>query len=262
MKLPLINQEDAKHSVHILNQFYDKNLIPAEKKTYLTDLRNSVGPYMGVVGADGKTHYFLDAASQIATLGHGFNASVFFGTTEFLESWTNDSSTREFKEMRQAFLNFFHRKLNWKKTYMTFTHSGAEANEMALGYAYRSRVHKDANKVLAFEGSFHGRMMVTLASTWNKSKREPFEWQDYLSEYVPYPEQKDGKIFQKMPEEWRQVWNEASLKNFAIPEIWKKQIGLIISSKWRSGISEFNKTLEDRKLRVIFLIYATLQIPN
>lgn len=224
MKLPLINSEDAKHGVHILNQFYDKNLIPAEKKTYLTDLKNSVGPFMGIVGADGNTHYFLDAASQIATLGHGFNASVFFGTAEFLESWTNDSSTHEFKEMRKAFQNFFHRKLNWNKTYLTFTHSGAEANEMALGYAYRTRVHKDANKVLAFEGSFHGRMMVTLASTWNKSKREPFEWQDYLSEYVPYPEQKDGKIFQKMPESWRELWNESSLKGFSIPEKWKSLI--------------------------------------
>lgn len=224
MKLPLITAEDAKLTTEVLKKYYDNKLIPAEKKTYLTDLRNGVGPYMAVVGSDGKPHYFLDAASQIATLGHGFNSSVFFGTAEFLESWTNDFTTKEFKEMRQAFVNFFHRKLNWKKTYLTFVHSGAEANEMALGYAYKNRVHKAANKVLAFENSFHGRMMVTLAATWNKSKREPFEWQNYLAEYVPYPEQTDGKIHQKFPELWRETWNESSRLDFKIREDWKNVI--------------------------------------
>jgi acetylornithine/succinyldiaminopimelate/putrescine aminotransferase/GNAT superfamily N-acetyltransferase len=220
MKLPLINAEDAKQSLEVLKKYYENHLIPAEKKTYLTDLKNSIGPYMGVTGSDGKTHYFLDAASQIATLGHGFNTSVFFGTGQFLESWTNDSSTKEFKEMRSAFQNFFHRKLNWKKTFLTFVHSGAEANEMALGYCYQSRVHKNANKVLAFEGSFHGRMMITLMATWNKSKREPFEWQNYLAEYVPYPELENSKIHREMPSDWKSVWNESSLIQFKIPEKW------------------------------------------
>lgn len=220
MKLPLINSEDAHFSLEILKKYYENNLIPAEKKNYLTDLRHSVGPYLGIKSANGKTHYLLDAASQIATLGHGFNSSVFFGTAQFLESWTNNTDSHEFKEMRQAFLNFLDRKLNWKKTYLTFTHSGAEANEMALGYAYKNRAYRDANKVLAFEGSFHGRMMVTLAATWNKSKREPFEWQNYLAEYVPYPEIYDSKIHRDFPLNWRDFWNNSSAKKITIPEEW------------------------------------------
>jgi len=223
MKLTLINADDAKKSLEVLKKYYDSKIIPAEKKTYLSDLKNSVGPYMGVVGEDGKTHYFLDAASQIATLGHGFNASVFFGTCQFQESWTNDPTTSEFKELRKVFINFLHRKLNWKKTYLTFVHSGAEANETALGYAYRTRFNKMANKVLAFEGSFHGRMMVTLAATWNKSKREPFEWQNYLAEYVPYPEANDGVIHQNFPENWRLIWNDSSKKDFSIPTKWEEE---------------------------------------
>ncbi len=224
MQLPLINAEDAKYNLEILKKYYDQKLIPAEKKNYITDLKHSVGPYMGVIGANGKTHYFLDAASQIATLGHGFNASVFFGTAEFLESWTNDFTTAEFKEVRNAFLKFLSRKLNWKKTYLSFVHSGAEANELALGYAYRNRFYKDANKVLAFEGSFHGRMMVTLAATWNKSKREPFEWQNYLAEYVPYPESMDGQIHKAFPENWKEFWDHSSKADFKIPERWNKEI--------------------------------------
>lgn len=63
-------------------------------------------------------------------------------------------------------------------------------------------------------------MMVTLAATWNKSKREPFEWKNYLAEYVKYPELEDAKINVRIPELWRETWNEASLKNFMIPTTW------------------------------------------
>ncbi len=222
MKLPIINSNDSNLGSEILKKFYAKKMIPAEKKTYITDLKNSIGPYMGIKSSEGNTHYLLDAASQIATLGHGFNPSVFFGTTEFLETWTNDSTTKEFKDMRIAFQNFFNRKLNWKKTNLTFVHSGAEANETALGYCYKRRVNKDANKVLAFEGSFHGRMMITLAATWNKSKREPFEWKNYLAEYVKYPELDDSNINVSIPSDWREIWNEASLKEFTAPSKWSE----------------------------------------
>jgi acetylornithine/succinyldiaminopimelate/putrescine aminotransferase/GNAT superfamily N-acetyltransferase len=235
MLLPIINAEDANHGSEILKHYYANKMIPAEKKTYMTKLKDSLGPYMGIESSDGSTHYLLDAASQIATLGHGFNPSVFFGTTEFLESWMNDATTKEFKDMRTAFQNFFNRKLNWNKTSITMVHSGAEANETALGYCYRSRVHPEANKVLAFEGSFHGRMMITLAATWNKSKREPFEWKNYLAEYVKYPELNDGKINVSFPDNWREIWNEASLKDFKIPESWsndpmvKKEVDSLLS---------------------------------
>ena len=235
MKLPIINSDDSTYGLDVLKNYYANKMIPAEKKTYMTKLRASRGPYMGIEAKDGSTHYLLDAASQIATLGHGFNPSVFFGTSEFLESWTNDATTREFKDMRIAWQNFFNRKLNWKKTYLTLVHSGAEANEVALGYCYQSRINKEANKVLAFEGSFHGRMMVTLAATWNKSKREPFEWKNYLAEYVKYPELNDSQINVSMPAKWRETWNEASLINFTVPAEWsqdltvKKEIDSLLS---------------------------------
>ncbi|NOT77978.1 MAG: aminotransferase class III-fold pyridoxal phosphate-dependent enzyme [Bacteriovoracaceae bacterium] len=235
MKLPIINAQDAAAGLETLKKYYAGNMIPAEKKTYLTKLKDSVGPYMAIESSSGETHYLLDAASQIATLGHGFNPSVFFGSAQFLESWINDSTTKEFKEARQAFVNFLGRKLNWSKTFITTTHSGAEANEVALGYCYQKRVNPTANKVLAFEGSFHGRMMVTLAATWNKSKREPFEWKNYLAEYVKYPELDDSKINVKFPKDWRETWNEASLKNFKVPTSWsedlmiKKEVDVLLS---------------------------------
>lgn len=224
MKLPLINKNDSDYGNNILNKYYSLKMIPSEKKTYITKLKDSIGPYMGIEAADGSTHFMLDAASQIATLGQGFNPPIFFGTTEFLESWINDSSSLEFKNARKAYTDFFARKLNWKKAYMTIAHSGAEANEIALGYSYQRRIYKEANKVLAFEGSFHGRMMVTLAATWNKSKREPFEWKNYLAQYVKYPEIDDNKINVSFPDLWRETWDKASLQNFTIPSSWESDI--------------------------------------
>lgn len=222
MKLPLINSQDEKHANDRLAPFYQAELIPAEKKAYLTALEKSQGPYMAIEGQDGETHYMLDAASQIATLGLGFNPSVFMGVAHFLEAWTNNPHTKTFKQIHRALVKFFKRKTGWENIFLSYLNSGAEANETALGFAYKERGNKWANKVLAFEGSFHGRMMVTLSSTWNKSKREPFEWPEFLTEYCPFPELPGDEIHQPIPEGWRKFWDNASKKNFSVPAKWLK----------------------------------------
>ncbi len=222
MKLPLINAQNEKHASERLAPFYQSELIPAEKKAYLTALEKSQGPYMAIEGQDGHIQYMLDAASQIATLGLGFNPSVFMGVAHFLEAWTNNPQTKTFKQVHRALVKFLKRKTCWENIFLTYVNSGAEANETALGYAYKERGNKWANKVLAFEGSFHGRMMVTLSSTWNKSKREPFEWPEFLTEYCPFPELPGDEIHQPIPDGWRKFWDNASKKNFTVPAKWLK----------------------------------------
>lgn len=220
--LTLINTKDAEHAKNVLARFYENEMIPAEKKTYLTDLKHSEGAWLGIEGHDGKPHHFMDAASQIATLGLGFNSSVFHGAGHLLSSWTNNPEGEEFKGVHCAFRKFIKRKLGWDNLYLTYTHSGAEANETALGYCYKRRVNKDANKVLAFEGSFHGRMLISLASTWNPSKREPFEWKGYETVYCKGPSDPEGLINREAPEDWAQIWDQATLKNFSTPESWNQ----------------------------------------
>lgn len=61
-----------------------------------------------------------------------------------------------------------------------FSNSGAEANEAALKFARKfARVSGDgsANKagIVAFSGSFHGRTMGVLSTTYKSHYREPFE---------------------------------------------------------------------------------------
>ena len=104
------------------------------------------------------------------------------------------------------------RKLGWEHLATTLCHSGAEANEIALGYCHKRRVNPSAKKVLAFEGSFHGRMQISLSSTWNKSKREPFEWSDFLTEFAPFPNTKDSQQSREFNSEWIRKGGDTNTK--------------------------------------------------
>jgi predicted acetylornithine/succinylornithine family transaminase len=59
-----------------------------------------------------------------------------------------------------------------------FCNSGAEANEAAFKFARRRAREAggpDKHEIVAFDGSFHGRLFGTLAATDRPSYREPFE---------------------------------------------------------------------------------------
>ena len=248
--LKLIENSDEIFAETYLNQYYQTDMIPAEKKKYLTNLRSSIGPYMGIESKDGESHYLMDAASQIATLGLGFNPSQFFGTAHLIESWTNNSHSSEFKQFRKGFEAFLQRKLNWTRLFTTFCHSGAEANEIALGYCYKNRKNINAKKILAFEGSFHGRMMMTLTSTWNKSKREPFEWPEFQTEYVKYPGIQTTEIHPEVPSKWKNFWSNSCLASIDIPGEWQQDPQL--NSEIQSLLS-VHKLLFEKKIFSIII---------
>ncbi len=222
MKLNLIQKSDESYAAKKLAAYYEGSLLPAEKKQYLTELKSSHGPYMGIEGADGKPHYLMDAASQIATLGLGFNPSVFLGPAHYLESWTNENHTKVAKELRASFEAFLKRKAGWESLHTTFCNSGAEANEIALGYCYKNRKYKKANKVLAFEGSFHGRMLVSLQATWNPSKREPFLFPGFDATFCDYPELIDDQVNLEVPKGWQEFWDNATNRELKTPKEWDK----------------------------------------
>ncbi len=224
-QIPLINDEVKNHSQEVLKSYYAGDFIPAEKKSYLSDLRHSRGPYLGITSKDNSTHYILDAASQIATIGLGFNPAAFFGVATHSDVWTNDTKGEFAANSIRALKSFMKRKTGWDELHLGLTHSGAEANELALGQAFENRSRKNARKVLAFEGSFHGRMMVTLSSTWNKSKREPFEWPGFETVYNAFAEDKKAEIFAPAPKNWKETWaNELEICNEQkLSQLWKAE---------------------------------------
>ena len=179
-----LNQLDVhQHSQQRLQQAYQQRLIAPEKKPFLIDLRRSFGPYLAVHEGD----LICDGASQIASVGLGFNAGALFGAAEHLESWINLTCSADFHAIRTAFEQLLQRKLGSDEFVARFCASGAEAVETVLCSFFDRRSNKSARQVLAFEGSFHGRMMVALASTWNPAKREPFAWPTYTLRFRAVP---------------------------------------------------------------------------
>ncbi len=231
MEITLINQQDEAYAKEKLTQYYEDNLIPAEKKAYLTELDHNAGPYMGIESQSGETHYLMDAASQIATLGLGFSPSVFMGVAHHLASWTNNPHNPQFLKIKDALHSFLMRKTGWSQLDLTLCNSGAESNEIALGYAYRRRQNKEATKVLAFEGSFHGRMLISLFSTWNKTKREPFQRTGYETLFNDYPELSGADINKECPKEWKSLWDQAPLKEFAPLKEWSESGDAVLKSE-------------------------------
>ncbi len=196
-----------------IEKYYLGERIPAEKKPYLTDLKNGIGPFLPTQ----KDRYILDGSSQIATMGLGFNPTSFFGVSHFYEAWLNDPSSVDFQNLRKSYEQFLVRKAGWEKGFVHFCHSGAEANEIALGTCYASRFSPSQKKVLAFEGSFHGRMMVTLSATYNPSKREPYEWPSFKSDYTDWPRLAfDHKSEGPVPERWKELWENAESPSFEV----------------------------------------------
>jgi len=117
------------------------------------------------VNSLGHAHPTLTAAisAQLGTLGH---VSNFFGSPTQIAFAERLISLAGAPEGSRVFL----------------TNSGTEANEAAFKLARRT----GRPRILALEGSFHGRSMGALALTHKAAYREPFEPLPGGVEFVPF----------------------------------------------------------------------------
>jgi predicted acetylornithine/succinylornithine family transaminase len=131
----------------------------------------------GAVLIDGEGREYLDFTSGIGVtaLGHG-DAGVAAVASEALASGLIHTSnlfrTHPAMELAQELVerSFADR--------VFFCNSGAEANEAAIKFARRwAGAHGPSTKreIVALKGSFHGRLMGSLALTDRPAYREPFE---------------------------------------------------------------------------------------
>ncbi|MFV8753474.1 aminotransferase class III-fold pyridoxal phosphate-dependent enzyme [Nannocystaceae bacterium ST9] len=172
-----------------LERLYAGELIPREKKPQVIDTRRCWGPYM--VSIDEPPMVLLDACSQIATLTDGFaHPGVLRGLHEGRFDgclWANpDTQIHDspvLRELSERLLAAAPLGLDHAAFVVA---GGAEANEKALRIA---RLHgvpdRDRRRVLAFEGSFHGRTFVTLAATANPAKRKGVDLPGYEALFCP-----------------------------------------------------------------------------
>ncbi|MEM9189304.1 MAG: aminotransferase class III-fold pyridoxal phosphate-dependent enzyme [Myxococcota bacterium] len=169
-----------------LRRLYRNDRIVQEKKPGVFDHLRSVGPWF--VSVDGMPLSVLDGMTQTATLVGGFADDAV--VRAFVEGafakdllWADDPSVAE-SQTATDFAALLERLVPGVGK-ATFVNSGAEACEKALALCHAAAPTR--RKVLAFEGSFHGRTLLALHASYNPAKRGPFEFAGYEVRFSRFP---------------------------------------------------------------------------
>ena len=129
---------------------------------------------------DGKEYVDLLGGIAVNTLGHAHPALIDAVTTQLstLGHVSNFFTTEPQVRLAERLLSL----LEWSDGRVFFSSSGTEANEAALKLTRRT----GRTRLVAAEGSFHGRTMGALALTSKAAYREPFEPLPGDVTFVPY----------------------------------------------------------------------------
>ena len=129
---------------------------------------------------DGKEYVDLLAGIAVNSLGHAHPALVEAVTAQLstLGHVSNFFATEPQVTLAERLLGL----LGWSDGKVFLSNSGAEANEAALKLTRRT----GRTRLVAAEGSFHGRTMGALALTSKAAYREPFEPLPGDVTFVPY----------------------------------------------------------------------------
>ena len=172
----------------LLARLYAGDRVPKEKKPPVFDHLRSAGPWM--VSVDEEPLAVIDGMSQTATVVGGFAEDPVvraYTEGEFGDTLVENEDTSLGETWAAAEYASTLRQLVPGLPHVTFVASGAEANEKAMALCRINCARKDATKVLAFDGSFHGRLLLALHATHSPSKRAPFEIKGYETKFAPFP---------------------------------------------------------------------------
>ena len=175
-------------SAALLERLYQGELVPREKKPQVIDTRRSCGPYM--VSVDDSPMVLLDACSQISTLTEGFAhprmlAGLYEGRFDRC-LWANPDNTVEPAPELDDYAALLRAKAPAGLDHVAFVAAGgAEANEKAFRLARLHGPDPARKRVLAFDGSFHGRTFLTLGATSNAAKRKGVDLPGFEAVFCP-----------------------------------------------------------------------------
>ncbi len=163
--------------------------VRGERKPPVFDHLRSHGPLL--VSVDEVPLAVLDGMSQTATVPAGFAPDEVvrayvegrFGQSLLHADGGSEAAREACKERYAEAL----RALVPGLPHVAFVHSGAEATEKAFALAMANAPGERARRLLAFEGSFHGRTLLSLHASHNPAKRTPFEFPGHEVTFVSYP---------------------------------------------------------------------------
>ncbi|MBM4290724.1 MAG: aldehyde dehydrogenase family protein [Deltaproteobacteria bacterium] len=197
-------------SSYWLERFYGGTFLPREKKSLVADLARSQGPYLRSV--DDRPLQIIDAASQIASLPGGFRPDQ---AQAALDEGRLDPYLPSCAQPDEAGAGDVYERLAAEMLlhappaarHVCWVNGGAEANEKAFHLA---KLHYGGGRrVLAFEGAFHGRTLLSLYCTWNKTKRAAYELKGHEAVFLKRPLPADPYADPALPEGWFAAWRAA-----------------------------------------------------
>ena len=171
-----------------LDRLYAGERVVREKKPGVLDHLRSTGPWF--VSVDEPPLSVLDGMSQTATVCAGFAEDevvrayvegAFTGTVLYAD----DTSLGGIAAAEEYATRL--RQLLPGLPFVSFTNSGAEACEKAMALCHKRARSDKQKKVLAFDGSFHGRTLLALHASHNPQKRAPYEIAGHEVTYAPFP---------------------------------------------------------------------------
>ena len=173
-------------SQHYLDRLYENERMAREKKPGLFDHLRSVGPWMTSI--DEVPLSVLDGMSQTATLTHGFSPEPVvraFMDGKFSDAalTSHDTNISTFPEVAAYASNLLNRVplLN----HVSFTNSGAEANEKAFSLCRPESRYPNAKRVLGFKGSLSHT--ASSADDMEPDQEGTFRIAELLSVFVDFP---------------------------------------------------------------------------
>ena len=194
-------------SSYWLERFYGGTFLPREKKSLVADLARSQGPYLRSV--DARPLQIIDAASQIASLPGGFRpdqvqAALDEGRLDPFMTSCPLPGERGAGEAYEALAAEMLKHAPPTVRHVCWVNGGAEANEKAF---HMAKLHGGGGRrVIAFEGAFHGRTLLSLYCTWNKTKRAAYELKGHEAVFLKRPLPADPYADPALPEGWFAAW--------------------------------------------------------
>jgi succinylglutamic semialdehyde dehydrogenase len=190
-----------------LERFYGGHFVPREKKPAVVDLARSQGPFLRSI--DDHPLQIIDAASQIASLPAGFRPDAVQKQLDegdynaYLTSspLPGEIGSDVFEVFEKALLDHAPPTTH----HVCWTNGGAESNEKAFHIAHLNG--QGGKRVLAFEGAFHGRTLISLYCTWNPVKRIPYQIKGYEAVFLTRPLPDDPYFEPEIPQSWTSEWS-------------------------------------------------------
>jgi acetylornithine/N-succinyldiaminopimelate aminotransferase len=149
------------------------------------DLAFERGEGVWLIGTDGKRYLDFAGGVAVSALGHAHPKLVASITEQAGKVWHVSNLFRipEAERLAKALVD-----ISFADT-VFFCNSGAEAMECAIKVARKYHAvngHPEKSRIIAFEGSFHGRTLATLAAAGAKKYLEGFGEPLTGFDHVPY----------------------------------------------------------------------------